>query len=97
MRDLPEGVLEDGGSRKSIVGSRRGSSQRGLVGDQELTAVLEWQREGYCQAILTQMDRTVTLSNSCELSGPAKHHSDSLIAEVGSTPARVVRQSAASR
>ena len=39
-----EGVLEDGGSRKSLVGSRRESSMRGRVGDQERAVVLERQR-----------------------------------------------------
>ncbi|MCH7915338.1 MAG: hypothetical protein IH856_20275 [Deltaproteobacteria bacterium] len=55
MRDLVEGVLEDGGSRKSLAGSRRESSKRGRVGDQERAVVLERQREGYCQAILTRI------------------------------------------
>ncbi len=54
MCDLTEGVLEDGGSRKSLVGSQRESSKRGRVGDQEIAVVLEWEREGYCQTILTQ-------------------------------------------
>jgi len=52
---LSEGVLEDGGSRKSLVGSRRESSKRGRIGDQKPTVVQEWQRKGYCQAILTQI------------------------------------------
>jgi len=45
VRDLPEGVLEDGGSRKSLEGRRRESSKRGRVGDQELAVVLKWQRK----------------------------------------------------
>ncbi len=45
MRDLVEGALEDGGSKKSLAGSRRESSKRGRVGDQELAVVLEWQRK----------------------------------------------------
>ncbi|MEE9568096.1 MAG: hypothetical protein V3W37_01820 [Candidatus Binatia bacterium] len=45
MRDLVEGVLEDGGSRKSLAGSRRESSKRGRVGDQELAVVLEAMRK----------------------------------------------------
>ncbi len=44
MCDLSEGILEDGGSRKSLVGSRRESSKRGRVGDQERAVVLKWQR-----------------------------------------------------
>ncbi len=54
-RDLVEGVLEDGGGRKSIVGSRKKSSKRGRVGDQELAVVLKWQRGGDCQAIHTRI------------------------------------------
>ncbi len=45
MRDLVEGVLEDGGSRKSLEGSRRESSKRGRVGDQQTAVVLKWQRK----------------------------------------------------
>ena len=63
MRDLVEGVLEDGGSRESLVGNRRESSKRGRVGDQEGAVVLEWQREGYSKLYLLELDRTVILSN----------------------------------
>ncbi len=45
MRDLDEGVLEDGGSRKSLEGSRRESSKRGRVGDQQTVVVLEAMRK----------------------------------------------------
>ncbi len=55
MRDLVEGVFEDGGSRKSLVGSRRESAKRGRVGDQERAVVLERQREGYRQAMLARI------------------------------------------
>ncbi len=37
--------LRTNGSRKSLVGSRRESSKRGRVGDQEPAVVLKWQRK----------------------------------------------------
>ncbi len=50
----PRESLRTNGSRKFLVGSRRESSKLGRVGDQERSVVLEWQREGYCQTILTR-------------------------------------------
>ncbi|MCZ6449384.1 MAG: hypothetical protein O6918_00740 [Deltaproteobacteria bacterium] len=64
MRDLVEGVLEDGGSRKSLAGSRRESSKRGRVGDQELAVVLECNERGTAKLYLLELDRTVILSNA---------------------------------
>ena len=51
---LPRESLRTNGSRKSIAGSRRESSKRGRVGDQKPAVVPKRQREGYCQAMLTQ-------------------------------------------
>ncbi len=63
MRDLPEGVLEDSGSRESIVGSRRESFKGEKIGDQEQLWCWSGNERGTAKLYLLELDRTVILSN----------------------------------
>ena len=72
MRGLPEGVLEDGGSRKSLVGSQNTVSE--LAPEQE-RGVLE---RGTAKLYLLELDRTVILSNKHGLEGKHLRSQDSI-------------------